>query len=82
MQKIFSICSLLSVRTSESPPVIRESLSKGADRGIHIQTEGAAYIDPLNTAKNIVSALAEENFDLISGWKKKRYDSFIFKNFP
>jgi electron transfer flavoprotein beta subunit len=45
--------------------VIREALSKGADRGIHIQTEGTAHIDPQNTAKNIVSALDEENFDLI-----------------
>ena len=45
--------------------VIREGLSKGADRGIHIQTDGAVDIDPLNTAKNIASALNEESFDLV-----------------
>lgn len=27
-------------------------------------------------------AITEENFDLISGWKKKRYDSVLFKNLP
>ncbi|SEA29590.1 glycosyltransferase family 2 protein [Psychroflexus halocasei] len=26
--------------------------------------------------------ITEENFDLISGWKKKRYDSVLFKNLP
>src|SRR5690625_3622830 len=26
--------------------------------------------------------IAEENFDLISGWKKKRYDSYLSKNLP
>ena len=45
--------------------VIREGLSKGADRGIHIQTDGKTNIDPLNTAKKIASALDEENFDLV-----------------
>jgi len=24
----------------------------------------------------------ENNYDIVSGWKKKRYDSLIFKNFP
>lgn len=26
--------------------------------------------------------IAEENYDLISGWKKKRYDSYLSKNLP
>ena len=26
--------------------------------------------------------ITENNFDLVSGWKKKRYDSLIFKNLP
>ena len=26
--------------------------------------------------------IVEDNFDLVSGWKKKRFDSIIFKNFP
>ncbi|MDG1223874.1 MAG: electron transfer flavoprotein subunit beta, partial [Candidatus Marinimicrobia bacterium] len=56
---------IVSMGVDSVQKVIREALSKGADRGIHIQTEGTAYIDPLNTAKNIVSALDEENFDLI-----------------
>ena len=33
--------------------VIREGLSKGADRGIHIETPNFKNIDPLKVAKNI-----------------------------
>ena len=56
---------IVSMGADSVQKVIREALSKGADRGIHIQTDGTTNIDPLNTAKNIVSALDEENFDLI-----------------
>ena len=45
--------------------VIREGLSKGADRGIHIKESGLIETDPLLIAKSIVSAIKDENFDLI-----------------
>ena len=45
--------------------VIREGLSKGADRGIHIEESGLIETDPLLIAKSIVSAIKDENFDLI-----------------
>ena len=45
--------------------VIREGLAKGADRGIHIEESGLIETDPLLIAKSIVSAIKDENFDLI-----------------
>ena len=45
--------------------VIREGLAKGADRGIHIEEGGLIETDPLIVAKSIVSAIKDENFDLI-----------------
>ena len=45
--------------------VIREGLAKGADRGIHIEEGGLIEADPLLIAKSIVSAIKDENFDLI-----------------
>ena len=45
--------------------VIREGLAKGADRGVHIEESGLIETDPLLIAKSIVSAIKDENFDLI-----------------
>ena len=45
--------------------VIREGLAKGADRGIHIEESGPIETEPLLIAKSIVSAIKDENFDLI-----------------
>ena len=45
--------------------VIREGLAKGADRGIHIEESGQIETDPLSIAKSIVSAIKDENFDLV-----------------
>ena len=45
--------------------VIREGLAKGADRGIHIEESGLIETDPLLIAKSMVSAMKDENFDLI-----------------
>ena len=57
------------VIVSMGPPrvqkVIREGLSKGADRGIHIETESLKEIDPLYTSKVLAETLRDENFDLI-----------------
>ena len=40
-------------------------MAKGADRGIHIEEGGLIETDPLIVAKSIVSAIKDENFDLI-----------------
>jgi len=45
--------------------VIREGLSKGADRGIHIETQDLKEIDPLYISKAFAETLRDENFDLI-----------------
>ena len=45
--------------------VIREGLAKGADRGIHIEESGLIETAPLLIAKSIVSAIKDENFDLV-----------------
>ena len=45
--------------------VLREALSKGADRCIHIVEDNARETDPLQTAKILSSALKDEQFDLI-----------------
>ena len=56
---------IVSMGPQRVQKVIREGLSKGADRGIHIATQESKSIDPLNVAKNISDALRQENFDLI-----------------
>ena len=38
--------------------------------------------DDPNEIPDLYKKIAIDDFDLVSGWKKKRYDSFIFKNFP
>ena len=45
--------------------VIREGLSKGADRGIHIEENDQIETDPLLISQRFTNVLAEENFDLI-----------------
>ena len=45
--------------------VIREGLSKGADRGIHIEEESQIEIAPLIIAQRFADVLKEENCDLI-----------------
>ena len=56
---------IVSMGPQRVQKVIREGLSKGADRGIHIETQESKNIDPLKVAKNISDALGQENFDLI-----------------
>ena len=38
--------------------------------------------DDPNEIPELYKKINEDNFDLVSGWKKVRYDSIIFKNFP
>ena len=44
---------------------IREGLAKGADRAIHIETEKAAFADPLVLARMMAKALEAEKPDLV-----------------
>ena len=56
---------IVSMGAQRVQKVIREGLSKGADRGIHIETESLKEIDPLYTSKVLAETLRDENFDLI-----------------
>ena len=56
---------IVSMGPQRVQKVIREGLSKGADRGIHIETQESKNIDPLQVAKNICKSIEQENFDLI-----------------
>ena len=56
---------IVSMGPQRVQKVIREGLSKGADRGIHIETESLEEIDPLYTSKVLAETLRDENFDLI-----------------
>ena len=56
---------IISMGPQRVQKVIREGLSKGADRGIHIETESLKAIDPLYTSKVFAETLRNENFDLI-----------------
>lgn len=44
---------------------IREALAKGADRAIHIETDRAAFTDPLVLARMMAKALESEKPDLV-----------------
>ena len=56
---------IVSMGPQRVQKVIREGLSKGADRGIHIETESLKEIDPLYTSKVLAETLSGESFDLI-----------------
>jgi len=56
---------IVSMGPQRVQKVIREGLSKGADSGIHIETESLDEIDPLYTSKVLAETLRDENFDLI-----------------
>ena len=56
---------IVSMGPQRVQKVIREGLSKGADRGIHIETESLKEIDPLYTSKVLAETMSGESFDLI-----------------
>ena len=56
---------IVSMGPQRVQKVIREGLSKGADRGIHIETQDLKEIDPLYISKVFAETLRDENFDLI-----------------
>ncbi len=61
-----------------------QALYAGFDKAIGqvvITMDGDLQDDP-NEIPSLFDKIDKENFDLVSGWKKKRFDSIIFKNFP
>tara|TARA_B100000768_G_scaffold970_1_gene1155 strand:- start:4045 stop:4992 length:948 start_codon:yes stop_codon:yes gene_type:complete len=61
-----------------------QALSAGfkACNGDVVITMDADLQDDPNEIPGLYKKISEDNFDLVSGWKKVRYDSIIFKNFP
>ncbi len=55
----------VSLGPERTQRTIREALSKGADRGIHIEESYPYASDPLQIAKTFASVLEGEQFDLI-----------------
>ncbi len=51
-------------------------------KGNFIATLDADLQDSPEEIPEMITKLKEENLDLISGWKKKRYDSLILKKIP
>ena len=51
-------------------------------KGNIIITMDADLQDDPNEIIPLYNLIYENDFDLVSGWKKKRYDSIIFKNIP
>ncbi len=51
-------------------------------KGDVIITMDADLQDNPEEIPELYKMITEENFDLVSGWKKKRYDSLISKNLP
>ena len=64
----------VSLGPDRSQRAIREALSKGANRGIHIEEAYPYSSDPLQIAKVLSDALRDEQFDLIlSGLQSDDY---------
>ena len=51
-------------------------------QGNTVITMDADLQDDPNEIYPLFQIITEQNLDLVSGWKKKRYDSIIFKNIP
>ena len=56
---------LLSVGPAQAAAAIRGALSKGADRAIHIESDGLEQLDALCVARLLAGAIRQENPDLI-----------------
>lgn len=64
----------VSLGPERAQRAIREALSKGADRGIHVQESYPYSSDPLQIARTLSEALKVEQFDLIlSGLQSDDY---------
>ena len=60
------------------------ALSAGfkSTRGEVVVTMDADLQDDPNEILQLYNVLINEDYDIVSGWKKKRHDSVIFKNLP
>ncbi len=54
----------------------------GVAKGKVVITMDADLQDSPDEIPELYKLITEENFDLISGWKKKRYDNVVTKNIP
>jgi len=61
-----------------------QALNAGFDicAGDIIITMDADLQDSPSEIINLYNSMLKNSYDILSGWKKKRYDSFIFKNLP
>lgn len=61
-----------------------QALHAGFERATkaYIATLDADLQDSPEELPQMIATLEKEGLDLVSGWKKKRYDSFLFKNLP
>lgn len=50
--------------------------------GDYVMTMDADLQDSPEEIHSMITTLKERNLDILSGWKKKRYDSIFFKNIP
>ena len=53
-----------------------------ASQGKYVVTLDADLQDSPEEIPQLIKSLKEKGYDLISGWKKKRFDSILFKNLP
>ena len=56
------VCSAGPARAAQ---VIREALARGADRAIHVESEGLASADAVTIAEALAGAVRDEQFDLV-----------------
>ncbi len=85
---------LIKALSIENPDVkgIRFQKNYGKSQALHagfkaaegevIITMDADLQDNPEEIPELYKMIREEGFDLVSGWKKKRYDSVVFKNLP
>ncbi len=56
------VCSAGPARAGQ---VIREALARGADRAVHVESEGLASADAVTVADALAAAIRDEAFDLV-----------------
>ena len=56
---------VVSAGPARAAQVIREALARGADRAIHVESDGLATSDASTVADAIASAIRDEKFDLV-----------------
>ncbi len=57
--------AVITAGPARAQQVLREALSKGADRAIHLEDDRFSGLDSVNTARAIAAAVGAEQFDLI-----------------